>query len=183
MTSEPSVPGELLRALRFASYKHRKQRRKDADASPYINHPIAVAELLATTGEVSDIATLSAAVLHDTIEDTETTSEELEAAFGAEVRHLVEEVTDDKSLEKQTRKQLQVEHAPGLSPGAKMIKLADLSCNLADIIENPPAKWSMERRSEYLSWTERVIAGCRGANDRLEQHYDQLLRRGRSALA
>ena len=87
MTSEPSVPGELLRALRFASYKHRKQRRKDADASPYINHPIAVAELLATTGEVSDIATLSAAVLHDTIEDTETTSEELEAAFGAEVRH------------------------------------------------------------------------------------------------
>ena len=182
MTSEPSVPGELLRALRFASYKHRKQRRKDADASPYINHPIAVAELLATTGEVSDIATLSAAVLHDTIEDTETTSEELEAAFGAEVRHLVEEVTDDKSLEKQTRKQLQVEHAPGLSPGAKMIKLADLSCNLADIIENPPAKWSMERRSEYLSWTERVIVGCRGANDRLEQHYDQLLRRGRSAL-
>ena len=133
--------------------------------------------------EVSDIATLSAAVLHDTIEDTETTSEELEAAFGAEVRHLVEEVTDDKSLEKQTRKQLQVEHAPGLSPGAKMIKLADLSCNLADIIENPPAKWSMERRSEYLSWTERVIAGCRSANDRLEQHYDQLLRRGRSALA
>ena len=182
MTTHSSLPSALLTALQFASNKHRKQRRKDADASPYINHPIAVANLLATTGEVSDIATLTAAVLHDTIEDTETTPEELEAQFGAEVRRLVAEVTDDKSLDKQTQRQRQVEHAPGLSPGAKTIKLADLSCNLADVIEHPPATWSMERRTEYLNWTARVIAGCRGVNNRLEQHYDQLLRRGGSTL-
>ena len=186
MTSEASIPGPLLTALQFASAKHRNQRRKDADASPYINHPIAVAHLLATTGQVSDIATLMAAVLHDTIEDTETTPEELEAQFGAEVRRLVEEVTDNKGLEKQERKQRQIKHAPGLSRGAKIIKISDLSCNLADIIENPPAhpaKWSKKRRSDYLNWTERVIAGCRGVNDALERHYDQLLLQGRSTLA
>ena len=181
MTSEASVPGALLTGLQFASNKHRHQRRKDAEASPYINHPIAVTYLLATTGEVSDIPTLTAAMLHDTIEDTQTTPEELEARFDAEVRHLVEEVTDDKRLDKQRRKQLQIEHAAGLSPGAKMTKLADLSCNLADIIENPPATWSMERRTDYIKWTERVLAGCRGVNDLLEQHYDQLLRRGQSS--
>ena len=104
MTSEASVPGALLTGLQFASNKHRHQRRKDAEASPYINHPIAVTYLLATTGEVSDIPTLTAAMLHDTIEDTQTTPEELEAQFGAEVRHLVEEVTDDKRLDKQRRK-------------------------------------------------------------------------------
>ena len=183
MTSEASIPGPLLTALQFASAKHRNQRRKDAERSPYINHPIAVAHLLATTGQVSDIATLMAAVLHDTIEDTETTPEELEAQFGAEVCRLVEEVTDDKGLEKQVRKQLQIEHAPGLSRGAKIIKISDLSCNLADIIENPPATWAKERRSDYLNWTERVIAGCRGVNDALERHYDQLLLQGRSTLA
>ena len=182
MNTEQSVPGTLLTALQFASAKHRNQRRKDADASPYINHPIAVAHLLATTGEVSDIATLTAAVLHDTIEDTKTTPEELEAEFGAEVRHLVEEVTDDKELGKHVRKQLQIEHAPGLSPSAKMIKLADLSCNLADIKDNPPATWSRERRSEYLDWTEQVIAGCRGVNSKLQQHYDQVLSEGRAIL-
>jgi len=123
-----------------------------------------------------------AAVLHDTIEDTETTPEELEAQFGAELRRLVEEVTDDKDLEKQARKQLQIEHAPKLSNGAKNIKISDLSCNLADIIENPPDTWTKERRLDYVNWTERVIAGCRGTNDALEWHYDQLLLRGRSIL-
>ena len=91
------------------------QRRKDKEASPYINHPIAVAHLLADTGGVNDLVTLMAAVLHDTIEDTETTAEELEAQFGRTVRKVVEEVTDDKSLEKAVRKQRQVDHAPHLS--------------------------------------------------------------------
>ena len=68
----------LLKAIEFASPKHSKQRRKDKDASPYINHPIAVTHLLADTGGVTDLMTLVAAVLHDTIEDTKTTAEELE---------------------------------------------------------------------------------------------------------
>ena len=159
MTTESSFPEPLLTALRFAANKHRDQRRKDEHESPYINHLIAVTHLLATTGGVSDITILTAAALHDTLEDTKTAPEELEATFSAEVRHLVEAVTDDKNLDKAVRKQLQIDHAPGLSPGAKMIKLADLSCNLADVIDKPPASWPRERRSDYLNWTQQVIAG------------------------
>ena len=177
-----SLPVGFLRALNFSAQKHRTQRRKDSEKSPYINHPIAVAHLLATVGEVFDSATLTAALLHDTIEDTETTREELDETFGVEIRELVDEVTDDKEYGKQDRKKLQIEHAPYLSRKAKLIKLADLSCNLADVIDNPPAVWPHERRCDYLAWTEKVIAGCRGTNDKLEQHYDGLIRKGRQVL-
>ena len=108
-------PTQLLKAIAFAADKHRKQRRKDAEASPYINHPIAVATVLAAEGGVSDEATLMAAALHDTVEDTQTTFAELEEHFGPEVTGLVRELTDDKSLEKAERKRLQIEHAPDAS--------------------------------------------------------------------
>ena len=95
---------ELLAALRFAAEKHRSQRRKDSESTPYINHPIAVAELLARVGKVDNLELLQAAILHDTIEDTETTAQELDERFGERVRRLVEEVTDDKRLPKAERK-------------------------------------------------------------------------------
>ena len=177
-----STSTDILAAIHFASGKHRTGRRKNKAKTPYINHPIAVAHHLATVAGVSDSATLIAAVLHDTIEDTETTREELDATFGAEIRQLVEEVTDDKELDKEVRKQRQIDHAPKLSPRAKLIKLADLSCNLTDILNDPPASWSKERRGDYLVWTERVIEGCRGTNEKLEQYYDQLVTRGRRKL-
>src|SRR5262245_31695745 len=82
----------ILKVLLFAASKHRDQRRKDAEASPYINHPIEVAELLARVGGLTDLVVLQGAILHDTIEDTETTPDELEALFGLEVRRVVEEV-------------------------------------------------------------------------------------------
>lgn len=169
---------EILKAVAFAAEKHRDQRRKGAQASPYINHPIAVAELLALVGGVSDLATLQAAVLHDTIEDTETTPDELEEVFSAEVRDLVVEVTDDKALPKQERKRLQIEHAPHLSGRAKGIKLADKICNVRDVTHDPP-DWRIERRLEYLAWAERVVAGCRGTNAYLERYFDEVLARGR----
>lgn len=181
----PSLPTEtalLFDALRFAADKHRDQRRKDHRASPYINHPIEVAGVLATVGRVSDAVTLAAAVLHDTIEDTRTTAEELEERFGREVRIVVEELSDDKSLPKAERKQLQIAHAPGGSHRAKLIKLADKICNVRDVAHQPPAGWSDERRREYLDWTELVVAGCRGANAALERLYDEVLREGRVAL-
>lgn len=174
---------EILRAVHFAADKHRDQRRKDAEASPYINHPIEVAETLARVGRVSDLAALQAAILHDTIEDTETSPDELEEVFGTEVRDLVEEVTDDKSLLKHERKQHQVEHAPHLSDRAKTIKLADKICNTRDVGHAPPAHWSVERRLEYLSWSETVVAGCRGVNEHLERYYDEVLARARDALS
>ena len=173
----------LLTALHFAAHKHRDQRRKDVAASPYINHPIEVATVLATIGGVTDLPTLTAAVLHDTIEDTRTTPEELETHFGAEVRDLVVEMTDDKRLPKVERKRLQVEHARAGSPKAKLIKFADKICNVRDVTASPPAGWELDRRREYLDWTEQVLAGCRGCNPGLECCYDEALRAGRAALA
>jgi guanosine-3',5'-bis(diphosphate) 3'-pyrophosphohydrolase len=149
----------LLSAIAFAADRHRNQRRKDVEASPYINHPIALAHLLATTGGISDIATLQAAILHDTIEDTETTYEELVEKFGREVASVVAEVTDDKALPKLRRKELQVEHAPHKSHAAALVKLADKTCNLRDIASTPPADWSVERRQEYFDWAKRVVDG------------------------
>ncbi len=170
----------LLKAIEFASRKHSTQRRKDGEASPYINHPIAVTHLLADSGGVTDLVTLMAAVLHDTIEDTKTTAEELEAHFGRTVRKVVEELTDDKSLDKGVRKQLQIENARHLSARAKVIKLADKIANVQDVTDAPPATWDLARRIAYLDWTEKVVAGCRGANAPLEKLYDEVLKRGRA---
>ena len=172
----------LLEALRFSAEKHRDQRRKDRGASPYINHPIAVAHVLATVAGVNDITTLLGAVLHDTLEDTDTTPEELEAKFGRELRVLVQELTDDKALPKAKRKRLQIEHAPMASQRAQAIKVADKICNVLDVTHSPPANWSTQRRREYLDWTERVVAGCRGCNHALERYYQDVLRQGRAAL-
>ena len=174
---------QLLRAVRFAAHKHRDQRRKNRDASPYINHPIEVAELISRVGEVDDFEVLIAAVLHDTVEDTETTPQEIEEAFGAAVRSLVAEVTDDKTVEKLERKRLQVEHAPHISAGAKLIKIADKTCNVRDIAHSPPRDWSAERRSEYLDWASRVVAGCRGVNEKLERYFDETLATARERLS
>jgi guanosine-3',5'-bis(diphosphate) 3'-pyrophosphohydrolase len=173
---------QLLAALQFAAHKHRAQRRKDVDASPYINHPIEVATILATRGGITDLSTLIAAVLHDTIEDTETSPEELEARFGPEVRALVLEVTDDKRLPKGERKRLQIQHAPLRSVKAKIIKLGDKIANVRDVTNSPPEGWSLERRREYLDWTSQVVHGCRGINPGLESYYDQVLGTGRAAL-
>lgn len=180
--SEPDDAARLLSAVAFAAHKHRDQRRKGEDESPYINHTIAVAEMLAGIGGIGELNVLIAAVLHDTIEDTDTTPEELEAAFGAKVRALVEEVTDDKSLPKDVRKRLQIEHSPYLSPGAKLIKLADKISNVRDVTDQPPVGWSTERRLAYLDWAERVVAGCRGVSEVLEQEFDATLKRARSSL-
>ena len=153
----------LLKALAFAAHKHRDQRRKDAEASPYINHPIALADVLVNEGGVSDVEVLCAALLHDTVEDTATTPEELVDTFGARVARIVAEVTDDKALNKADRKRLQVENAAHLSPEAKLVKLADKICNLRDVAERPPAGWDLARRREYFDWAKRVIDGLRGA--------------------
>jgi len=172
----------ILEALAFAAEKHRNQRRKDREASPYINHPIAVAAVLASEGQVTDGELLIAALLHDTIEDTLTTAAELATRFGAEVADLVLEVTDDKSLPKAERKSRQVAHAPHASARAKQLKIADKICNIRDIASAPPSGWSLERREEYLDWTERVVRGCRGVNAALDRAYDETLRDGRQAL-
>ena len=162
----------LMEATLFAADRHRGQKRKDAQGTPYINHPIMVVNLMASIGGITDIEALQAGMLHDTVEDADTSPEEIETHFGYAVRSLVMEVTDDKSLEKQERKRRQIEKAPRLSPRAKIIKLADKIANLTDMIASPPAHWPLERRQQYVVWSNKVIAGCRGHNERLEEIYD-----------
>lgn len=168
----------IFRALCFAADRHRDQRRKGEGRSPYINHPIEVAELLVRVGRVTDAVLLQAAILHDTIEDTETTAEEIEATFGPDVRRLVEEVTDDKSLPKAERKRLQIVHGAELSTAARQIKIADKICNLRDVSTRPPQSWPLERRVEYLAWAKRVVTACRGVNAGLEREFDEALAEG-----
>jgi len=167
----------LLKAVSFAAHKHRDQRRKDEGESPYINHPIAVAEVLWNTGHVRDIATIVAGILHDTIEDTETTAAELEFEFGREICSVVEEVSDDKNLAKKERKRLQIEHAAASSTRAREVKLADKICNVTDLVISPPADWSSGRRQEYIEWSKQVVARLRGTNERLERKFDEACRR------
>ena len=179
MTLQHINPEELaliFRALAFAAHKHRDQRRKDPQASPYINHPIALAHVLCNEGGVHDVETLCAAILHDTIEDTETTAAELSREFGAAICRIVLEVSDDKQLPGEERKRLQVETAAAVSGKAKLVKLADKICNLRDIAASPPVGWSLARRQRYFDWAKAVIDRLRGVHPTLEAVFDEVFR-------
>ena len=169
----PGAFGEILDALQFAAHKHRDQRRKDPEASPYINHPIALANILWLEGDVHEPLVICAALLHDTVEDTDTTQEELAERFGPVVAKIVMEVTDDKTLDKASRKRLQVEHAPHISREAKLVKLADKIANLRDVASSPPAEWAPSRQREYFEWAKRVVDGLRGVHPELERVFDE----------
>jgi guanosine-3',5'-bis(diphosphate) 3'-pyrophosphohydrolase len=167
----------VLKAVEFAAHKHTDQRRKDAKASPYINHPIALAQILRVEGGVDDPAVIAAALLHDTVEDTDTSFQELRGQFGAEVADIVAEVTDTKWLQKGSRKRLQIIKASRATEGAKLVKLADKIANLRDIIASPPASWSLARKREYFDWAKQVVDQVRGTNLKLERRFDSLYRK------
>jgi len=170
--------GLILKALAFAAYKHRDQRRKDVEASPYINHPIALADVLCNEGGITDENVLCAALLHDTVEDTKTTPEELTENFGKVISGIVMELTDDKKLAKAKRKKLQIEHAAHASHQAKLVKLADKICNLRDIITSPPAGWDLKRKQTYFDWAEEVVDKLRGTNATLEVIFYSIYMKG-----
>jgi guanosine-3',5'-bis(diphosphate) 3'-pyrophosphohydrolase len=181
MNAPAEVPA-LLAALLFAACKHNGQQRKK-DSGPYINHPIAVAELLARVAGVAELTILQAAFLHDVLEDTQTRPPELAERFGNEVLSIVQEVTDDMSLARPERKRLQVEKASALSRSAKLIRIADKVCNLLDITPLQPADWSTDRKREYFDWAEKVVDQCRGANVDLERHFDLILKEKRRMMS
>jgi len=102
------------------------------------------------------------------IEDQEVPSELIAREFGTRVAALVEEVTDDKSLDKPERKRLQVEHASKKSDAAKIIELADKTSNVRAIAFAPSPEWSVKRRLEYIDWAKRVVQGLRAVCPWLE---------------
>ncbi|MEO8927282.1 MAG: HD domain-containing protein [Caulobacteraceae bacterium] len=165
----------LTRAYNFAAARHACQKRKGHAGEPYINHLTEVAQLVAEATGGSDVGLMIAAILHDTVEDTPTTTEELTALFGPRVASLVAEVTDDKSLDKAERKRLQIEHAGHGSSGAKIIKIADKTSNLRALANSPPVGWPAERKAEYATWAAQVVARCRGVNPWLEAQFDAAL--------
>lgn len=173
----------ILKALEFAAERHKSQFRKGADRAPFINHPIQVADLLANRAGENDPVLISAAILHDVIEDTANSVEERETLishiselFGEEILSVTLEVTDDKTLEKKDRKRLQIENAASLSDNAKKLRIADKIMNLHDISTYPPEDWSLQRIMEYHDWAEQVIAGVRGVNTRLDNIFDETLK-------
>jgi len=163
----------VLKAVEFASRKHRDQRRKDKRASPYINHPIQLANVLWFEGGVTDPVVIAAALLHDTIEDTQTSWQELRGEFGDAVAEVVLDVTDVKWLKRNVRKRLQVSRAKHSSTRARLVKLADKIVNLRDVAAHPPSGWSLERRREYFDWAREVIDQVRGTHPELERRFDE----------
>ena len=166
----------LLEAANFAAIKHKDQRRKNAEKTPYINHPIGVAHILSNEAGITDCEVLAGALLHDTVEDTNTTFEELESKFGSAIRRIVEECSDDKSLGKEERKRKQIEHAPHCSSKAKLVKLADKVYNLRDLNRETPQGWSTDRVHEYFVWASKVFDGLKGTNETLDKLYKDLLK-------
>lgn len=165
----------IFEAIIFAARKHHGQERKDGHVSPYITHPLAVARVIFSIGQVYDQDILNAAILHDTLEDTQTSPNEIRARFGEDVLAIILQVSDDKSLEKNLRKQLQVLHAQELSYPARIIKLADKLCNCRDMLHIPPKNWELKRRQDYIQWAADVIAQVRGTNPNLEAAFDELI--------
>ena len=163
----------IARAWNFAAERHSSQRRKGQVQEPYINHLSEVAELVAMATEGKDANLIAAAILHDTVEDTETLLGELAAVFNEDVAKLVAEVTDDKALSKKVRKHRQVHSASGKSSRAKILKLADKTSNLRSLAKSPPADWSPRRKREYLAWALKVAEGLRGTNAWLEARFDE----------
>jgi (p)ppGpp synthase/HD superfamily hydrolase len=172
----------VARAADFAARRHAGQRRKGKAAEPYLNHLAEVACLLAEATDAVDPELVAAGWLHDTIEDTNTEREEIEAAFGTRVAGLVAEVTDDKSLPKPERKLKQIETAPKKSAAAKALKIADKISNLRGLMTSPPDDWERARLLGYLTWAEQVVAGCRGVNPALDKLFDETLEKARKVL-
>jgi (p)ppGpp synthase/HD superfamily hydrolase len=172
--SIPAAPVQrILAAATFAAEKHAAQKRKGAAAEPYVNHLIEVAQLIASSSEQLDANLVMAGFLHDTIEDTSTTAEELEQVFGSDISALVVELTDDKSLPKEVRKELQVREAPHKSVRAQVIKLADKISNLRSLLTSPPANWNKQRKREYFEWGRRVVDALSAPNPILKAEFDR----------
>jgi len=173
----------ISEAAALAAHRHTGMARKGRGSEPYINHLAEVANLLAAVTDGVDAELVAAGWLHDTIEDTRTTREELAERFGSRVAALVVECTDDMSLPKPVRRQKQIEDAPHKSPDAKLIKTADKVSNISARIVPHPSKDERSDLADYAAWADKVVTGCRGINPRLDRIFDNTIARAKAALA
>ena len=162
----------VFSALTFSATMHRHQRRKGYNSIPYINHPIGVADLIVRVAGVEDVRVIQAALLHDVVEDTPVTFEEIQKNFGNEVATLVEELTDDTTLTSSKRKEMQLKTASLLSDKARLIRIADKICNIDDIMKYP-LPWTRKRKISYVHWARKVVEQCKGINEDLEKLFDE----------
>jgi (p)ppGpp synthase/HD superfamily hydrolase len=169
-------------AAELAARRHNGMARKGRGNEPYINHLAEVANLLAAATEGADAELVAAGWLHDTVEDTETTREELAKKFSERVAALVIEVTDDMRLPKDQRRQKQIVDAPKKSPGAKLIKIADKISNIRARILPQPDQDERDDLIDYVAWAEQVVRGCRGGNAMLDRTFDETVDAARSTL-
>lgn len=172
----------ISEAAELAARRHNGMARKGRGNEPYINHLAEVANLLATATEGADAELVAAGWLHDTIEDTDTTREELAQRFSERIASLVTECTDDMSLPKAERRRLQVLDAPKKSDGAKLIKIADKISNTGARIQTDPNAEERQDLADYIEWATQVVAGCRGGNAWLDERFDDAVKAARALL-
>ena len=169
-------------AAELAARRHNGQTRKGRGEEPYINHLAEVANMLSAVTNGEDAELVAAGWLHDTIEDSETTHDELAQRFGLRVAGLVQECTDDMSLPKHERRRRQVADAPKKSDSAKLIKIADKISNIRARIFADPSAAQRAELADYLAWAEQVVANLRGGNARLDALFDEVVANARSTL-
>lgn len=166
---------KLLKAIEYAAKKHERQVRKNIEKTPYIIHPIGVAELIWNVGNVRSINVLISAILHDTLEDTDAKENEIKTLFGPRVLYTVKELTNDSNLSTEENKQRQVDHASSMSLDAQLVKLADRLYNVKDL-KNPPLNWSIDKINNYYDWGEKLLKSLKGTNETLEIALEEEIR-------
>jgi guanosine-3',5'-bis(diphosphate) 3'-pyrophosphohydrolase len=178
---EPVSLQKVFEALEFAAYKHRRQKRKGAIGIPYINHPIEVAGMLVRSMNEPSKELIIAALLHDTMEDTDVSNEEIEEKFGKQISDIVSEVTDNMSLPSEKRRKIQIEKAHSLSYEARCIKITDKTCNIHDMLYTK-VMWSRKRKINYIIWAKNIVEQIQGTHNDLESAFNNMLKESETLL-
>ncbi|EFO18322.1 hypothetical protein LOAG_10172 [Loa loa] len=165
----------IIEAVDLAARRHRQQRRKDAAQTPYVNHPIGVAYILTSEGQITDTTTIIAAILHDIVEHTKTTDEEIRKMFGDEIADIVKECTMVRSMKREARMKSELEKASKLSHKAKLVQLADKLNNIRDIERGTPLGWTKQHVTEYIIFAKDLLSKIRGIHGPLESALDDII--------
>jgi len=157
-------------AVLFTVRKHATQTRRDG--SPYVAHPLRVAESLRSIGGIEDMNVILAGLMHDLIEDTECEWATIAKRFGEPVADLVAILSGDMRLPKVQRREEVVDRIRAAPTEAKAVRLADRLDNLADM-----KGFSESRRKEYIRDSWKILEACAGANPGLEKALEATIRR------